>query len=76
MVKYIVEKIVDITEQTTQIETVEADNFVITSVGSLILFKTDQCVQGFPSLNNNVASYNAFAWRSITQETDNSLNSD
>jgi len=67
-----VEKIMNVVDQETQIETIEADNFVITSVGSLILFnKNDNAVQGYPTLNNlnnNVASYNAFAWRSITQE--------
>ena len=69
MVKYMVEKIMNVVDQETQIETIEADNFVITSVGSLILFnKNDNAVQGYPTLNNNVASYNTFAWRSITQE--------
>ena len=70
MVKYYVEKILDGLEASQiQRETVEADNFVITAVGSLIFFnKEDSYVSGINPLNNNVASYNAFAWRSVSQE--------
>ena len=70
MVKYYVEKILDGLEASQiQRETVEADNFVITVVGSLIFFnKEDSCVSGINPLNNNVASYNVFAWRSVSQE--------